>query len=362
MKKILKITAIAAFAVLSLTVTSCNWGKPKNPGTPKNIDFRNKDSSGKVVPFRSTAPENPEFNKKFVADIPEFDRHSFYKVTKEINGSIYNEAEFDVVSSKEELEAFADNVKITSDDDGFQLEFAAPEGFAEVDFWSLAYVDGNGYNSTCITKDDAPGALKDGKLTVVYPLVIKGESAYFHVQFASTGITDTKHWEAQLYFSVKPENGLGCVEDLPLAFNPADYLEIVDGHVLKISKMIPPMAKNLTHSFILNEQDKGTKPYGEVDDYAVVNSLGCVIGEEASVLETDACAEEKAIEFTIDLNDYTEYSDAYVGRVGSNANMDYIWAMFHWSYSLDKFPGYTFSTPSLVSNVVPNTVFRTENQ
>ncbi len=374
MKKILKITAIAAFAVLSLTVTSCNWGKPKNPGTPKNIDFRNKDSSGKVVPFRSTAPENPEFDAKFVADIPVFDRHSFYKVTKENNGNIYNEAEFDVVSSdkgdeiKAKLKAFADNVIITSHDDGFQLEFAAPEGFAKVDFWSLAYVDGNGYNSTCINKDNAKDALdEDGKLTVVYPLVIKGESAYFHVQFASTGIPDTKHWEAQLYFSVKPENGLGCVEDLPIAFNPSDYLEIVDGHVLKISKMIPPMAKNLTHSFILNEQNKGTKPYGEVDDYAVVKDLGCVIGEKASALETDACAEEKAIEFTIDLKDYTEGSDAYVGRVGcdkdgNNANMDYIWAMFNWSYSLEEFPGYTFSTPSLVSNVVSNTVFRTDNQ
>ncbi len=374
MKKILKITAIAAFAVLSLSVTSCNWGKPKNPGTPKNIDFRNKDSSGKVVSFRSANPDDT-FNVVFRADIAEFDRHSFYKVTKENNGNIYNEAEFDVVSSdkgdeiKAKLEAFAENVKITSHDDGFQLVFTAPDGFAELDFWSLTYIDGNGNDSTGMDKSGTETALEDGTLTVVYPLVIKGETADFRVQLASLDIADTKHWEAQLYFSVTPENGLGCVEDMPLAYHPEDYLEIVDGHVLKVSKMIPPMAQNLTRSFILNEQDKGTVPYGVAGDYAVVNDLGFVLGDKASDVETDASAAGTTVEFTIDLKDYTAYSDsdAYVGRIGcdkdgNNANQDYMWAMFSWSYTLDQFPGYTFSTPNLVSKVVPNTVFRTDNQ
>lgn len=367
MKKLLQITAVALFAALSIGITSCAQG-PEGGKEVKVVDFRNKKSDGTVLSRAGADGDDPVFKAEFIADIDEFNKHSFYKVTKEPNGNIYDENDFVVESanngaeSKAKLEAFAENVKITSHEDGFQVEFTAPEDFEKLDFWGLSYIDGNGNNSTGVNKENAID--EDGKLTVTYPLVIKGTPATIFVHLGSLNVEDAKHWEAQLYFSVTPVNGLGCVDDMPKDYDSSDYLTIEDGHILKVSKMVPPMAENLTRSFLLNEQDKGTQPYGIEDDYAVVKGLGFVVNEKASELETDACDAGEAVEFTIDLKDYAECSDdgAYLGCIGrhddgSKGNQPYIWAMFSWSYTLEKFPGYTFRTPDLWSKVVANTEF-----
>ena len=365
MKKLLQITAVAVLVVLSLGITSCAQNSDSEGGQEvKVVDFRNKKSDGTVL-SRVARDAEVVFNSEFKTDINEYDKHSFYKVTKEANGNIYDEKDFVVEAasngdeSKAKLEAFAENVKITSHKDGFQVEFTAPEGFEELDFWGLSYIDGNGNNSTGVEKVNA---IIDGTLSVVYPLVIKGTPATIFVHLGSLHVEDAKHWEAQLYFSVTPVNGLGCVEDMPKDFDSSDYLDIEDGHILKVSKMVPPMAQNLTRSFQLNGQDKGTQPYGIEGDYAVVKSLGFVVNEKASELETDACAAGEAVEFTIDLKEYTKKSDDYVGFIGcdkdsDSTNQPYIWAIFGWSYTLDDFPGYTFITPGLWSKVVANTEF-----
>lgn len=355
--------SIFACSALLVGLIGCKEVDPPKPHVAQVVDYRNKTEDGTVISRSVSARDTAgtEFEYSFIHEDHNLDLYSFYKVVIRDGGSLYVEDDFKAEAagygeeSKAKVEAFASNVVITNHPDGFQLEFTTPEGFDDINLWSLQYIDGTGNKSTGVLKD---GAIENGKLTVVYPLVKPGKEAKFWVQLAGVADEYARKWEAQLYYSVTPVNGLGCVDDVQKDYDPTDYAEIVDGSILRISKVIPPMAKNLQRSVLLFEQDTNNEPYGEGSN---VNGIGGIQFENATEEEVKACEAGEAIEFDIDLKKYMESSDSYGWCIDLelSKNKPYIWVFFSWSYTLEDFPGYTFGTPQIQTKVVPNTEFKT---
>lgn len=360
MKKLLKLTTVAVLSVMALGLASCAQDAGNNePEAPKVLDLRNKQSDGKAYTGRAAVSDTVaalETEPEFLMKVG--DRNSFCKILKEVGGNLNTPADVDVIDETK-LKAFAANVQIKSHEHGLQFEFTTPEDMAKVDFWYIAYVDGTNHISTSVEKDNAID--ESGKLTVVYPLVNEGKEAKFYIQLVCNDDSSRK-WEAQLYFSVIPDHkGLGCIDDLPVSFTGvgSDYMEIVDGHILKIKNTIPPMAKNLKRNFTVHGQDIPKEHYGEGSNE---KSLGMALKAPASDAEMNASNDgnTEAV-FEIDMNDYLKGSEDYVGCIDydkKDYTKNYMFVIFNWSYTLDDYPGYTFGAPGLTSEVVENTVFK----
>lgn len=347
MKKI--ILSVMAVATVMLGIASCSMNANSDSDEPKVLDLRNKKADGNVL--RAARAADAEFKAELLLDSGVTWGQTFYSIAKDINSSKDSGDQYIGEASKAEIEKLAENVKITSHADGFQLEFTAPEGFGILTGGGVVYVDGLGYKSTGVEKENA---VVDGKLSVVYPLVRAGETAKFWIHLYGGKKGESKEWEAQLFYNITPVNGHGCVDDFPKNYEPANYVHLEDGHFLKVTNTIPPTAKNLKHTFILREQDAADKPWG-----AGLEDLGEVYFENASEEEISACAEERATELTIDLTQYLSDSANYKYNLSSGRhNKPYMFAMFWWTYTLDDVPGYVFSTPGIDSNVIENTDFR----
>lgn len=341
---------VMAVAALMFSVVSCNQNvDPKDKG-PKILDLRNKKADGSVL--RAARDAAPEFKAELLLDSGVDWGQTELRVAKVPGGDLSNPDERDLYSGedgKTKIEEFAKSVKITSHKDGFQFDFTTPEGLSALTGGALAYVDGNGNKSTGAGNDSA---ISDGKWTTVCPLVIEGKTSKFWFLLYGNG------WEAGLFYNITPVNGLGCVDDFPEDYNPANYVHLEDGHLLKINNTIPPMAKNLKHNFLLVEQDTNDIPYGNGSNN---HGIGNVDLEDATEEELVACDEVRAVELTIDLTKYTESSDKYeycLSYETNGQNKPYVFAMFWWTYTLDNYPGYKFSTPGICSNIIENTDFK----
>ena len=110
------------------------------------------------------------------------------------------------------------------------------------------------------------------------------------------------------------------------------------------------MAKNLEHFFQLNEQDTSDKAWGENSN---VNTIGTV-WETATEDEVNACANGEEVELSIDLKKFADIGMDF----DSVKNKPYVFVYFHWEYTLDDFPGYTFSSIQLATKPAENTAFK----
>ncbi|MCQ2241699.1 hypothetical protein [Treponema sp.] len=354
-----KTNLIIAFAIFATTSALLFTGCPKEPDPSKPhvaeiVDLRNYKNDGTVLSRAANSgesdPVSSTFSYKIIDNVKNFDGgvegNGVSRFQKTENGQWKL-----IFPGDAEFEALAGMVSFEDHPDGFKFVFKKAADYGNIDWVNLQYVDKNGNRSTAIEAEDWGTLTESGDFEIVYPLVNPNTSNIFWVMFDDN---NPDHYSAYLFFEVNTIHGKGCVKPMQWDYQETDYSEILDGHLLHITKMIPPKAYNITHSFQLIEQKNGTEAYGpylnEDGSYDVVTKLGGCFDEKISEEEQLAADNGTALDYTIDLADYLEEDfDNYWGKIDLSLSegKPYIFTEFNYKYQLEGYDGYFFSTPAI---------------
>ncbi|MCQ2592251.1 MAG: hypothetical protein MJ188_05660 [Treponema sp.] len=348
MKKTLLSLAICAVAFLGLTGCPGNPSEsdPKKQHVAEIVDLRNYKSDGTILARESIT----EFSYKIIDNVENFDGGAegtgVSRFQKTENGQWKQ-----LFPGDAEFKALASMVSFEDHEDGFKFVFKKSEDYGNISWVGLQYVDENGNRSTAIDIEDWDALTSQGDFEIVYPLVNPNTSNIFWVMFDDG---NPNHYSAYLFYEVNTIHGKGCVKPMQWDYQETDYTEILDGHILHITKMIPPKAYNITRSFQLIEQKNGSKAYGEYknDDgsYDVVTKLGGCFNEKITEEEQTAADNGTALDLKIDLADYLEENyEKYWGNIdlSKSEGKPYIFTEFNYKYQLEDYDGYYFSTPAV---------------
>lgn len=388
-----KLMYLAVCAAVVLGLTGCP--SPDSEQKPqvdivRDVDFRNKNPDGTVlsrmalksavdVTFSFQLLDKLEnFEKPGNTGVPVYNEwEGALKYTYSPDGDYFGVEPAQSVtdekkdSVKANYEKMINNLKFEDDpeNDCIKLVFTTPDGWEKINYWDLTYIDAYGNKSTSVENDDVID--ENGTLSVKYPLVIPGKEARFFIQLGYLDSLNGNKWFGQLYASVIPAHGKGCIDDLYEGFSPYNYMEITnDGKELKVKQIIPPMAQNLEHFFQVLEKKVNSRGW-ENYDTADISAIGVVL-ERAKEAEIQACEAGVVAEFTLNLEDYLiGFSEAdyaagskdycyglhYDEKIGNYKDYPYIFAWFKWHYTLEDFPGYKFGSPWIISETVPNKLF-----
>lgn len=260
---------MATFCITALLgISGCkqpagNTPSQENPPvvTSKVIDFRNKDSYGKVIAARSVlrAAEDSALEQKF-------------EEVQEITtlGGLTEEDISQIIT-------FEDS------ENGLKVFYKTPESMrgSYSPVFNMVLVDSNGNWSTqmnnrwskiCAGED---GIIFD-EFSFEYPLVIAGKKTSFWFQPTyKDPLTKEIKAEFQWRVSVTPKHGTGMVDPLPENFDSFsnEKASYKDGR-FTFTNVIPPVGETVVKSiyvYVLKDKNEPWKfrPYGELNDYDI---------------------------------------------------------------------------------------------
>lgn len=215
------------------------------------IDLRNKDANGDI--FRSVKSEQSS------GEALDF-------VIKNFN---YDYGHF--------TEAQTDNfLKLYDNDKGVKLVFTIPFNLTEDVIYArltrlqLIYVDENGFPTTSqcninIDALDINETAEGVQYSWVFPLLRANKSSKLIVQtdyFTQDKNDKLTFLEYQKEYSFVPKHGLGCVDDLPIDYDPSNHI-FVDGRKIYLNKVIPVEAEPLFKQIEIWDIDENV----DINDY-----------------------------------------------------------------------------------------------
>lgn len=367
MKKIRTSFIVLSTLVAAIALSSCN---PEPPAEPKVIDFRNKDASGKAA--RSARADEITFSYELRDQLNPFDGEIGYSKVEYVNEEGHKiicnpngtciDADDDgkeVECSKGYFEKMKAAISFEDDPDGIKLVFKKPADYDNPTWIIFQYIDGNGNRSTLIDRTDWSTFFEKGDFEIVYPLVIAGQKAHFWVMLSNEDKTQPA---VNFFYEVMPAHGEKVVDNLPKGYSETDYIAVEDGHIMHITKTIPPYAKNVQQIIQVIEQNGGTYAWKD----GPVNKLGSYIEDAPESAYEAAETGDKTYEYTFDLSSQIKENLDWPAENGKGfaknlfKDNTHIFATFIYKYEMtdEKFDGYYFQTPEIKSMPVENTYFK----